>query len=174
MKHYKFNFEKKIEYLISPSREVKAKITNILTFKNSFGIERNWKHLEKHNSIKKIKRLIIPNQIIMLTSFLADTNSLIKDYLIYIDFGKYLINGNIIEFKDLELDIIIKRDKSFEIADMDELIEEFEKNNIEKKDFYKILLDSITIINYFEKKEPIKYLKENFGEKAIDWLLDLG
>lgn len=174
MKHYKFDIVKKNENLNSPSREVNAEISNIYNFKNSFGIERKWMYLEKHNSIKKIKRLIIPDEIIMLTSFLTSDVSKIKNYLIYIDFGKYSINGNIIEFEDLELDIIIKKDGTFEIVDMDELIEEYEENHIEKKDFYKILLESTNIINYFEKIGPIQYFKNRFGEKSINWLMDLG
>ncbi|WP_165974097.1 DUF402 domain-containing protein [Marinitoga lauensis] len=174
MKHYKFDLDKKNEYLISPSREVKASINNIYKFNNSFGIERNWKHLDKHNSIKKIKRLIIPEHVIMLTSFLTETNSHLKNYLIYIDFGKYLKNGNTIEFEDLELDIIIKRDSSFEVDDMDELIDEFEKNHIDKRDFYRILLESIKIINNFEEIGPVKYLKKELGKDVIDWLINLG
>ncbi|WGS65302.1 DUF402 domain-containing protein [Marinitoga aeolica] len=174
MKHYRFDMKIKKEFLNSPTREVKVDIENIYKFNNSFGIERNWMILDKHNSIKKIKRLLLPDKMIMLTSFLTHDNSIIKDYLIYIDFGKYLTNGNIIEFEDLELDIIIKKDGSFEIDDIDELIDEYEKHHIKKNEFFTILKYETNLINKFEKFNPINTLIEETNDIALKWLINLG
>ncbi|SHE48729.1 Protein of unknown function [Marinitoga hydrogenitolerans DSM 16785] len=174
MKNYKFDLKNKKEYLVSPTRKVKVNIDYIYNFNNSFGLERKWIILDRHNSIKKIKRLLLPDKMIMLTSFLTTEDSHIKDYLIYIDFGKYSKNGNIIEFKDLELDIIIKKDNTFRIFDIDELIEEFEIKNINKADFYNILKEETILINKFESIGLIETLTQETSKDAIMWLIDLG
>ncbi|NUU99247.1 hypothetical protein XO12_03705 [Marinitoga sp. 1154] len=175
MKHYKFNLKNKKEWLLSPTREVNVDIETIYSFNNSFGIERKWIILDNHNSIKKIKRLLLPDKMIMLTSFLTSDDCDIKDYLIYIDFGKYSKKNDIIEFFDLELDIIIKRDMAFNIEDMDELIKEFKKGNITSHDFYSVLIESTRLINSFQKyKNPINSLMTEINKESIEWLIDLG
>ncbi|MBM7560365.1 DUF402 domain-containing protein [Marinitoga litoralis] len=174
MKHYKFDLINKKEHLISPTREVNVYIESIFNFNNSVGLERNWIVLDNHNSIKKIKRLILPNSYLMLTSFLTDKNSHLEDYLIYIDFGKYIKNNDIIEFIDLELDIIIKKDNSFEIDDIDELIEKYEDQIIEKKDFYSIIKEETFLINQFQKIGIFNTLENIFDKTSIKWLLNLG
>lgn len=174
MKDYIFDLENKKEILVSPSRKVEAKIDIIINFDDNIGIERNWIKLDKHNSIKKIKRILSYNKSIMLTSFLTSEKSSLKNYLIYIDFGKYLKNGNQIEFIDLELDIIIKKNKKFKIDDMDELIDSYEKELISKADFYTILNEETKLLNLFEDTSPISAISKEIGEEPIKWLLYLG
>ncbi|KAF2955871.1 DUF402 domain-containing protein [Marinitoga sp. 38H-ov] len=174
MKNYNFDLINKKEQLNSPSREVITDINKILYFKNSIGIERDWIILEKHNSIKKIKRLLLPNSYIMLTSFLTNLNSELKDYLIYIDFGKYTNSNEIIKFTDLELDIIIKKNDSFEIDDIDEFIEKHEEKYINKTDFYSVLKEETYLINQFQKIGIINALEILFDKTSVKWLLNLG
>ena len=173
MKDYIFYLNEKKETLVSPTRKVEVNIDEIMEFDNYYGIERKWITLDNHNSIEKIKRLIIPEKLIMLTTFKTSFNSPLKDYLIYIDFGKYSSKNNSIEFIDLELDIIIKRDLKFVIDDMDELILEYRRKNIQQSDFFNVLEYSTFLINHFEQLGVLNTLKQNLSDESIEWLLNI-
>jgi predicted RNA-binding protein associated with RNAse of E/G family len=70
----------------------------------------------------------------------------------------------------LELDILIKKDFSFEILDMDELFDSYENSKISNEEIKKILLTLEKTINNFSNKGVMETLYEIAGEEPIDWL----
>ncbi|MDK2946164.1 DUF402 domain-containing protein [Geotoga petraea] len=170
MKQYKFDIKNKYEKIKTHINDAKFDFTEFREFNmHVFGYKRPWEKLFSHNSIKFVKRLLIPQTNLML-SYFHDEYGEKSNYLIYIDFGKYKQTKNYILFHDLELDILIKKDFSFEILDMDELFDSYENSKISNEEIKKILLTLEKTINNFSNKGVMETLYEIAGEEPIDWL----
>jgi predicted RNA-binding protein associated with RNAse of E/G family len=170
MKKYRFDLKSKYEKIKTHVNDTKFDFTEYREFNpHVFGYKRSWEKLSSHNSIKFVKRLLIPQTNFMF-SYFQDEYGEKANYLIYIDFGKYKQNKNYILFHDLELDILIKKDFSFEILDMDELFESYENSKISNIEIKKILFSLEKTINSFSSKGVLESLYEIAGEEPIDWL----
>ncbi len=170
MKKYRFDLKSKFEKIKTHINDTKFDFTEYREFnQHVFGYKRSWEKLSTHNSIKFVKRLLIPQTNLMLSYFQDDFGEK-ADYLIYIDFGKYKQTKNYILFHDLELDILIKKDFSFEILDMDELFESYENHRITDLEIKKLLLLLENLINDFSSKGVLNTLYEIAGEEPVDWL----
>jgi hypothetical protein len=172
MKAYKFDLKHKTESLITHRNECAFDFSEYREFnQHILGLKRNWIPLKTHNDIEYVKRLLIPESKIMLSNMYSKYGST-KDYLIYIDFGKYDFNKNILNFIDLELDILITKDLKFEILDMDELLYAFKNNRINEIELSSILIFMQKFINSLVKNGIFETLNEHFAEEAIEWLVN--
>lgn len=171
MKSYKFNLNNKTEIIKTHRNNCKFDFDEIKIFNSHIiGFKRNWEHLTTHNDIQYVKRLIIPESAIMI-SYMHDLTGETKNYLIYIDFGKYKCKNNVYEFYDLELDLLIKTDLTYKILDIDEMLISFKKNKIQSLEVYKILSELKKLIKSFNKNGIITTLKKKYTKNAIDWLI---
>lgn len=170
MKKYRFDLKSKYEKIKTHVNDTKFDFTEYREFNpHVFGYKRSWEKLSSHNSIKFVKRLLMPQTNFMF-SYFHDEYGEKANYLIYIDFGKYKQTKNYILFHDLELDILIKKDFSFEILDMDELFESYESSKISDVEIKKILFSLEKTINNFSSKGVMETLYDIAGEEPIDWL----
>jgi predicted RNA-binding protein associated with RNAse of E/G family len=75
-------------------------------------------------------------------------------------------------FYDLELDIIILKDLSYQILDMDELIEAFENRRITQSELNTVLMVLQKTVNSFNSRGVFKTLEDIYGQTSIQWLLE--
>lgn len=171
IKYYNFDLTNKIEEIQTHAVNEKIDLEQVVRFgKDTYGIKRRWKILSSHNSVDFIKRLLSPKGNLMLTYY-RDKEGEMSNYLIYIDFGKYNVSNNLIEFYDQELDIVIYNNLKYKILDMEETISAYERGEIALSDLNDILIDFENLVNNFNYSGIINSLSLRFGVTAINWLL---
>jgi len=171
IKYYNFDLKNKIEEIKTHAVDMKIQVDEIKIFENNlYGIKRKWKILSSHNSVDSIKRILCPSDDVMLTYYHDEKGEMSK-YLIYIDFGKYNVNTDNIEFQDQELDLLVYNNLKYKILDMDELLNAFDCKKITFSDIQKILITLEQFINNFNYLGIIGALQLRFGTNAINWLL---
>jgi hypothetical protein len=171
IKYYNFDLKNKIEEIKTHAVDEKILVDEIRIFENNlYGIKRKWKILSSHNSVDFIKRILCPSDNVMLTYYHDEKGEMSK-YLVYIDFGKYNVDGENIEFQDQELDLLIYNDLKYKILDMGELLKSFERKKIALSDMQKNLITLEHFINNFNCLGVIDALHLKFGTNAINWLL---
>ncbi|HOT31217.1 MAG TPA: DUF402 domain-containing protein [Petrotogaceae bacterium] len=172
MKSYFFDILKKSERIKTNKNDLEFDFSEYREFNQyTYGFKRSWKILYAHNDISAVKRIINPASNLMLSSF-KETEKSTLNYMIYIDFGKYESNRKMLTFYDLELDIIILKDLSYQILDMDELIEAFENRRITQSELNTVLMVLQKTVNSFNSRGVFKTLEDIYGQASIQWLLE--
>ncbi|PNR94121.1 hypothetical protein HWHPT5561_06840 [Petrotoga sp. HWH.PT.55.6.1] len=171
IKYYNFDLKNKIEEIKTHAVDEKILLDEIRIFENNlYGIKRKWKILSSHNSVDFIKRILCPSDNVMLTYYHDEKGEMSK-YLVYIDFGKYNVSSDNIEFQDQELDLLVYNNLKYKILDMDELLKAFECKKVTLSDMQKNLITLEHFINNFNYLGVIDAINLKFGPNAINWLL---